>query len=156
MDIPVHSAAAQRNSRAKPSSSSSHRDTCVVLDVLENDPEFGMRSAQLLEGKFAEGLGICPVTQVELAPAFGGDLDHQKRFLGLAGIDFHRAWTLADTEAAHQAWHLHVAARRSGTLAKRPIADILIGAFASNRRGLITRNPHDFRTSFPSLQILVP
>lgn len=131
-------------------------DTCVILDVLEDDPEFGLRSARLLEQRLAEGLGICPVTHVELAPAFGGDLGAQKCFLDQAGIDYRGGWTLADTEAAHRAWHLHVAARRSGTLAKHPIADILIGAFASNRRGLITRNPRDFRNNFPDLQILEP
>ena len=131
-------------------------DTCVILDVLEDDPDFGLHSARLLEERLAEGLGICPVTHVELAPAFGGDLDAQKHFLDQAGIDYRGGWTLADTEAAHRAWHLHVAARRSGTLAKRPIADILIGAFASNRRGLITRNPRDFCKNFPTLQILEP
>jgi hypothetical protein len=46
-------------------------DTCVVIDVLENDPDFGLRSARLLEERLAEGLAICPVTHVELAPAFG-------------------------------------------------------------------------------------
>ena len=131
-------------------------DTCVVLDVLENDPDFGLRSARLLADRLAEGLGICPVTHVELAPAFGGNPDHQKRVFDQAGIDFHRSWTLADNEAAHQPWHLHVAARRSGTLAKRPIAGILIGAFTSNRRGWITRNPRDFRNNFPKLRILEP
>lgn len=131
-------------------------DTRVVLDVLENDADFGLRSARLLEERLAEGLGICPVTQVELAPAFAGDMDEQKRFLDQAGIDYFAAWTVADTAAAHQAWHLHVAARRAGTQHKRPIADVLIGAFAMNRRGLITRNARDFRSSFPELPILEP
>jgi predicted nucleic acid-binding protein len=131
-------------------------DTCVILDVLENDSEFGLRSAQLLEERLAEGLSISPITHIELAPAFNGDLEDQKRFLDQAGIDFRSGWTLADTEAAHRARHLHVTARRSGTLAKRPIADILIGAFASNRRGLITRNARDFRANFPDLKILEP
>ncbi len=131
-------------------------DTCVILDVLENDSEFGLRSAQMLEDRLAEGLGISPITQVELAPAFHGDLDDQKKFLDQAGIDFRGAWTVADTETAHRAWQAYIIAGRSGTLAKRPIADILIGAFASNRRGLITRNARDFRQNFPDLQILEP
>jgi len=131
-------------------------DTCIVIDLLENDPDFGLRSARLLEARLAEGLAICPVTQIELAPAFDGDLAEQKRFLALAGINDHPGWTLADTEAAHRAWHLHIAARRAGTLPKRPIADLLIGAFAANRRGIITRNPVDFRENFPHLTILEP
>lgn len=131
-------------------------DTCVILDVLENDPDFGLRSARLLQARLAEGLAISPVTQVELAPAFGGDLREQKRFLDQAGIHYHAAWSIHDTEVAHLAWHSHILARRSGSIHKRPVADVLIGAFASNRRGLITRNPRDFLPNFPNLEILEP
>jgi len=131
-------------------------DTCVVIDVLENDPTFGLRSASLLDQKLSEGLSLCPVTFVELAPAFDGDWEEQERFLDQAGIDFRDGWTSADTRAAHQAWHLHITARRAGLLPKRPIADVLIGAYAMNRRGLITRNPDDFRRNFPSLLFLEP
>ena len=131
-------------------------DTCVVIDLLENDPDFGLRSAQLLEAHLAEGLAICPVTHIELAPAFEGDLAAQNSFLAQAGIHHHFGWTIADTEVAHRAWHHHIADRRAGALPKRPIADLLIGAFAANRRGLITRNPGDFRKNFPSLTILEP
>jgi|TARA_B110000037_G_C16980365_1_gene448727 predicted nucleic acid-binding protein len=131
-------------------------DTCVVIDVLENDPSFGLRSATLLEQKLGDGLSICPVTFVELAPAFEGDLEQQEHFLEQAGIDSRCGWVAADTRTAYQAWHLHIAARRSGILQKRPIADVLIGAYASNRRGLITRNPRDFRRNFSDLKILEP
>jgi len=131
-------------------------DTCVVIDLLENDPAFGLPSARLLETRLAEGLAVCPLTQIELAPAFDGDLAEQNSFLTQAGILHHLGWTLADTEAAHRAWHHHVSGRRNGTLPKRPIADLLIGAYAANRRGLITRNPDDFRKNFPDLTILQP
>ena len=131
-------------------------DTCIVIDILENDPNFGLRSATLLEAKLDEGLSICPVTFVELAPAFEGNGNEQETFLQQAGIGFREGWTTADTRTAHLAWHQHIAARRSGILPKRPIADVLIGAFATNRRGLITRNPADFRRNFPELQILEP
>ncbi|MDP3851280.1 MAG: hypothetical protein Q8Q59_12300 [Luteolibacter sp.] len=131
-------------------------DTCVVIDLLENDPDYGLPSARLLEERLAEGLAVCPVTQIELAPAFDGDLAEQNFFLAQAGILHHLGWTVADTEAAHRAWHRHITGRRAGTLPKRPIADLLIGAFAANRRGLITRNPADFRKNFPELTILEP
>lgn len=131
-------------------------DTCVVIDVLENDPSFGLSSATLLEQRLSEGLSICPITFVELAPAFEGDWEEQERFLRQAGIDSRGGWTTADTRIAHQAWHLHIAARRTGVMPKRPIAAVLIGAYASSRRGLITRNPGDFRRNFPDLKILEP
>jgi predicted nucleic acid-binding protein len=131
-------------------------DTCIVIDVWENDPSFGLRSATMLEAKLAEGLCICPVTFVELAPAFEGNGHEQESFLRQAGIGFRDDWKTADTKAAHLAWHFHISARRSGIFPKSPIADVLIGAYASNRRGLITRNPADFRRYFPDMEILEP
>lgn len=131
-------------------------DTCIILDILENDPEYGLASALLLQSRLAEGLGISPVTQVELAPAFAGDFGEQRRFLSQAGIVDPQDWSIKDTEKAHWAWHTHVATRRAGLIPKRPIADLLIGAFAANRRGLITRNAKDFQKNFPGLQILEP
>jgi predicted nucleic acid-binding protein len=56
----------------------------------------------------------------------------------------------------HRAWHQPIAGRRAGTLPRCPIADLLIGAFAANRRGLITRNPGDFRINFPHITLLEP
>lgn len=131
-------------------------DTCVVLDVLEDDPQFGRASAKLLENLLRDGLAVSPVTMVDLAAAFGGDLADQKHFLDQAGIVHHEAWTAADTEAAHAAWHAYVAARRSQQIPRRPVADLLIGGFAANRRGLITRNAADFRRWFPKLLIREP
>lgn len=126
-------------------------DTCVVLDVLEDDPQFGRSSAKLLEKLLPDGLAVSPVTMVELSVAFGGDIAEQKYFLHQAGLAFDEPWTVADTEAAHAAWNAYVLARRADKIPKRPVADLLIGGFASNRQGLVTRNPADFRRWFPKL-----
>ena len=131
-------------------------DTCIVIDVLENDPVFGSKSAEFLESKTSDGLVLCPVSMVELSPAFGGNLRTQKHFLDICGIDYTQNFLSIDTEAAHEAWHRHISAKRRNQAAKRPVADILIGAFASRFQGLITRNPDDFRPWFPSLAILNP
>ena len=128
-------------------------DTCVVLDVFENDPQFGLSSAKLLEKLLPDGLTISPVTLVELSAAFDGDLSEQKRFLEQMGVSLWEAWTLADSEASHRAWNAYVKARRADKIPKRPVADILIGGFAQNRQGLITRNASDFRRWFPKLSI---
>jgi len=131
-------------------------DTCVVLDVFENDPQFGRSSAALLEKLLPGGLAVAPVTMVELAAAFDGDIAEQKRFLEGAGISHAESWNAADTEASHRAWNAYVKSRRAERAPKRPIADLLIGGFAANRRGLITRNPSDFRRWFPGLAIREP
>jgi predicted nucleic acid-binding protein len=131
-------------------------DTCVVLDVFENDPEFGESSARFLEELLPQGLGISPVTMVELSAAFEGNLPEQKRFLTQAGISFAVPWTSSETEAAHAAWNAYVLARRAARIPKRPVADLLIGACASSHQGLVTRNAGDFRPWFPKLSLLEP
>ena len=85
-------------------------------DVAEADPKFGVASAKLLDLKRAEGLTICPVTYIELAPVFNGDQAAQKEFLFNLGLSWPEAWTELDTGEAQRAWHRYVAARR--TLAK--------------------------------------
>lgn len=88
-------------------------DTCLVIDVAEADPAFGVASAKLLDNKRADGLTICPVTYVELAPVFNGDQTAQNEFLFNLGVTWPEAWTQADTEEAHRAWHRYVTARRA-------------------------------------------
>ena len=131
-------------------------DTCVLLDVLEDHPEFGRLSALVLDGHATEGLTVCPVTYAELAPAFEGDSTLQDEFLTGVGIDFRQDWTWEDTLRAHESWNRFIQRKRSGLTPKRPLADILIGAFALRHQGLITRNPEDFKAVFPELSLRVP
>ncbi len=131
-------------------------DTCILLDVLEDDPAFGGPSADLLDSLAEEGLSVCPVTYVELAPAFRGELALQDEFLSGIGAEAIDSWSWDDVTSAHSAWHRLTQERRAGRAAQRPIADVLIGAFAARRSGLITRNPQDFRAAFPELEIRTP
>ena len=41
-------------------------------------------------------------------------------------------------------------------MTKRPIADVMIGAYALQKGGLITRNEDDFRSLYPTLNIYNP
>jgi predicted nucleic acid-binding protein len=131
-------------------------DTCLLIDVAEADPAFGAASAALLDAKRPEGLTICPVTYAELAPVFDGDVAAQNEFLSNLGVAWSENWTLADTISAHAAWHRYVVGKRAGKIPKRPVADVLIGAFAGLRDGLLTRNESDFKAVFPALPLLVP
>lgn len=128
-------------------------DTCIVIDVLDNDPSFGRQSANLLDQVYENGLVLCPVSYVELAPAFMGDTEKQDYFLSSVGITFHEQWTQHDTRNAHKAWSSYVELRRFHRMAKRPIADILIGAYASRFDGLLTRNASEFCSVFPELPL---
>jgi predicted nucleic acid-binding protein len=131
-------------------------DTCIVIDVLEDDPEFGQASARLLDKMSPDGLALCPVSYVELAPAFLGDSRRQNEFLDGIGIQYTLPWSWQDTQNAHKAWERHVNLYRQRNALRRPVADMLIGAFAAGRRGLLTRNAADFRPAFPALKIVEP
>jgi hypothetical protein len=131
-------------------------DTCVVIDVGEDDPEFGEASARMLDRRGRDGLVLCPVTTIELAPAFAGDRSAMRTFLRHLGVHDAEPWVAEDTAAAFEGWWRYVAARRERRVKERPIADILIGAFACRFRGLITRNPADFAPWFPGLRLLDP
>jgi len=131
-------------------------DTCLLLDIGLDDPRFAAKSEQLLDGKAAEGLVICPVTYVELAPAFGGQTKPLDEFLLNLGIDYREDWTWEDTKQANAAWSRHVHRRRAKQAAKRPVADVLIGAFALRFNGLLTRNSADFASLLETLKIVEP
>jgi len=128
-------------------------DTCMLIDVLDDDPRFGRASALTLDSYAAGGLVVCPLTYAELAPAFQGDTALQDEFLAGVGADFRQNWIWADTLLAHQAWHRHIHRKRRRTLPRRPIAGVLIGAFASRFEGLLTRNARDFASLFPDLPL---
>ena len=130
-------------------------DTCILLDILDEDPAFGLKSAQALNAKQENELVISPATYVELAPAFLGDRRLQDQFL--EGLDIHVASDEPGVlNAAHDAWNTHVSRKRKGREVRRPIADVFIGALASVHEGLITRNARDFKTLFPDLAIFEP
>ncbi len=128
-------------------------DTCMLIDVLDDDPRFGRSSALLLDSYAGEGLLVCPFTYAELAPAFGGNPALQEEFLRGVGVDFRQDWTWEDTRRAHEAWHRFAERKRRRELPRRPLADVLIGAFASRFQGLLTRNAGDFESLFPALSL---
>ncbi len=77
-------------------------DTSVLLDIHVDDPTFGNRSGQCLLRYLPDGLVICPVSYVELAPAFSGDGSLQQAFLQEAGVDWLQPWTSLDAAASYQ------------------------------------------------------
>jgi predicted nucleic acid-binding protein len=131
-------------------------DTCILIDVAIDDPTFGRSSAYFLQSQLRHGLLICPVTYVEIGPVFNGDLAGQERFLEQAGIDGMEPWTTADTRLAHQLWAGFILNKRQQKMRRRPVADVLIGAFATRFEGLVTRNPGDFHRLCPGLKVIQP
>ena len=131
-------------------------DTCILIDILENDPDFGRASALCLRDYVPGGLVICPVSMIELSPAFGGDLLRQKEFLSLCGVSYDLDFDSADVVRSHKAWNRYIQRKRLQKTPKRPVADLMIGAFATRFDGLITRNQKDFKPWFTELKLIVP
>ena len=131
-------------------------DTCIIIDVLRGDETFSTKSAMALQAKLDDVLTIAPLTYVELAPEFNGDAEAQNAFLD--GMWIHRDFNGSEEAVllAHKAWNEHVLRKRNGVEKKRPIADIMIGAYAMQKGGLITRNEADFKTLYPNLIIFNP
>ena len=80
-------------------------DTCLVVDIAGADPLFAAQSAKCLQATASDGLILCPVSYVELAPLWGGNGAAQDQALELMGIAFLEPWTHVDTCAAREAWH---------------------------------------------------
>ena len=131
-------------------------DTCVVIDLVECDGEFGAVSAAALASKIDDSFVIAPITYVELGPVFDGERERQDAFLKKSWIDFDFAGNKEAVFAAHKAWYEHVLRKRKGETLKHPIADVMIGAYALQKGGLITRNEDDFRSLYPMLNIYNP
>lgn len=127
-------------------------DTSVLLDIRQNDPQFGRAAAECLIRYLPEGLILCPVTYIELAPEFAGDSALQEEFFQRVGVRWLEPWTHRDTENAFHLWADHVGKKRSGQAHKRPVADVLIEAFAQRFQGLITRNAKHFST----VEVVIP
>ena len=131
-------------------------DTCIILDILDGHPEFAEMSSSALQSKLDDALAIAPITYVELSPAFNGDVAAQNAFLDGLWINCDFKGEKDAVLFARKAWHEHVMRKRSGNVKKRPIADVLIGAYAMRKGGLITRNEADFKTLYPNLTIFNP
>ena len=131
-------------------------DTCVLIDLLKADPVFARSSSAALQSKMDDVLTIAPITYVELAPAFRGNVEAQNEFLNALWIRYDFEGNRDAVLAAHKSWYEHVLRKRSGIEERRPIADVMIGAYALSKGGLITRNESDFRTLYPALEIFNP
>ena len=63
-------------------------DTSVLVDIRQNDPQFGLPAAKCLVRHLPEGLVLCPITYIELAPEFTGDFTLQVEFFQRVGVQW--------------------------------------------------------------------
>jgi predicted nucleic acid-binding protein len=131
-------------------------DTCVLVDIADDDPTFGLASARCLAALLEQGLVISPVSYVELGPVFDGSSQLLEEFLDGVGVDRNEAFTVEDRVTAFRAWARHITEKRARRARRRPVADALIGALAMRHDGIVSRNGTDFRSFYPKLRVLDP
>lgn len=128
-------------------------DSCVLLDVLTNDEQWGEWSRHALARTADEGrLVINPIIYAEVSTGFDRieDLDS-----AVSAVDFDRE--PLPYEAGFLAGRAFLAYRRRGGERRSPLPDFYIGAHAAVRGyRLLTRDVARYRTSFPSLALVAP
>jgi hypothetical protein len=62
-------------------------DTCILIDIADDDPEFARDSAECLVSHLEEGRLPSPASCVELAPVFDGSTRLLDEFPAGAGVD---------------------------------------------------------------------
>jgi len=128
-------------------------DSCVVIDVLENDRNWADWSQAQLETWSARGpLVINAVIYAELAAYASSkeSLEAEIAATGLTVRDFPR-------DALFLAGRAHAAYRRRGGTRAGVLADFLVGAHAAILQvPLLTRDTARFRAYFPTLTLVSP
>ena len=128
-------------------------DTCVVLDLVVGSDD-QVEAAELVLATAGSVL-VSPISYVELGPSFPDPIE-LREFLHDYAIDDSVGFAVEDAEIGRVCWQRMIARRRSTEVPRRPMADVLIGAYASRRAGLITRNASDFKVLYPQLPCWIP
>ncbi|HZX07346.1 type II toxin-antitoxin system VapC family toxin [Kribbella sp.] len=128
-------------------------DTCVLLDILTDDREWGDWSANAVAAARDAGeLVINPIVYAEVSAGFDRieEVD-----AALPATDFRRE--PLPYPAGFLAARAFVTYRRSGGAKTSPLPDFYIGAHAAvHRYDVITRDPRPFRFYFPSVRLITP
>ena len=128
-------------------------DTCVLVDVLQNDPQWADWSiAQLRAQATLHALAINPVVYAEISLSFSTleALDEVVVMLGLEVCEIPRPALFLAAKAYAQY-------RRRGGSRQQVLPDFFIGAHAAVQGWpLLTRDARRFRSYFPTLDVVAP
>ncbi|MGB5082169.1 MAG: type II toxin-antitoxin system VapC family toxin [Burkholderiales bacterium] len=128
-------------------------DSCVIIDVLENDRIWAGWSQAQLETWNARGpLLINAVIYAELA-AYASSKESLDAEVAAAGLDLREL----PLDALFLAGRAHAAYRKRGGTRAGVLADFLVGAHAAVLRiPILTRDVARFRAYFPTVKLASP
>ncbi len=128
-------------------------DTNVILDLVTDDPAWGVWSSDQLRLASRSGpLLINDVVYAELAARYDSieNLDEMVKGTALELVQIPRAALFGAGKAFHRY-------RQSGGSRTGVLPDFFIGAHAEDLRiPLLTRDAARFRTYFPAVQLITP
>lgn len=128
-------------------------DTCVLLDLILDEPQWAARAEDALRGAFEQGrLIVGEVVYAELMPHFhdGKELDDALRELGVEFVPS----SVPMAAAAGAAWGEY---RNRGGKRNRVVADFLVAAHAqTNADRLLTRDQRFYAGCLKSLTVVSP
>jgi predicted nucleic acid-binding protein len=128
-------------------------DSCVLLDVLLDDPRWGSWSAEQLERLADEAvLVINPVVYAEVSVGFKRIEDLESALPSEWIARFPIPW-----EAAFLAGKCFVKYRKAGGTRSAPLPDFFIGAHAAVQcLRLLTRDARRYASYFPTVELIAP
>ena len=128
-------------------------DTNVLLDVLEDDPDWVDWSLHQLRAQSQiHSLAINPIIYAEVSIGFARIEELEA---ALPAQTFHRL--ALPWEAAFLAGKSFLAYRRRGGARSSPLPDFFIGAHAAIAGlRLLTRDARRYRTYFPKVELVAP
>jgi len=128
-------------------------DTNILLDVLENDPEWGAWSQERLDSAIAvDTLAINPIIYSELSIAFA-------RIEELESVISQGSLVVEPIprEALFLAGKVFLKYRKSRGTKQNVLPDFFIGAHAAVMQWpILTRDVRRYRTYFPTVQLIAP
>lgn len=128
-------------------------DSCVLLDVVTDDPKWAQWSSDQIAAARDEGvLVVNPIVYAEVSTGFDRIEDIEQ---ALPVSDFVR--DELPYEAGFLAGKAFLKYRRQGGTRRSPLPDFYIGAHAAVRRyRLLTRDTGRYRAYFPTVRLVAP
>lgn len=128
-------------------------DSCVLLDLFTDDPQWGVWSENILESySQTNSLYINSIIYTEVSIGFKRieELEIAISELGLKVLEMPR-------EALFLAGKVFLQYRKNRGTKTSPLPDFFIGAHASVAKlDLITRDPSRYKTYFPRVRLILP